>query len=97
MLASSAQALAPSSRSRSRHPELPSHLTLGPYQLRVEVLDRLQMLDRRKLACINLDADRIEIRADLKGMQLAKAFFECIIRLSHFSKGCQQGCVEEAY
>ena len=30
-------------------------------------------------------------------MQLAKAFFECIIRLSHFSKGCQQGCVEEAY
>jgi hypothetical protein len=98
MFASSfAQAVAPLSRSPSGHPELPSQLTLGPYQLRVEVLDRSQMLDRRKLACINLDDDRIELRADLRGMQLAKAFFECIIRLSHFSKGCQQGCVEEAY
>ena len=97
LVSSVAQAVAPLSRSPSRHPELPSHLTLGPYQLRVEVLDRSQMLDRRKLACINLDDDRIELRADLKGMRLAKVFFECIIRLSHFSKGCQQGCVEEAY
>src|SRR3977135_4505008 len=97
LVSSVAQAVAPVSRGPLRHPELPSHLTLGPYQLRVEVLDRSQMLDRRKLACINLDDDRIELRADLKGMQLAKAFFECIIRLSHFSKGCQQGCIEEAY
>ena len=98
MFASSiTQAVAPLSRSASRHRELPSHVTLGPYQLRVEVLDRSRMLDRRKLACINLDDYRIELRADLKGKQLVEAFFECIIRLSHFSKGCQQGCVEEAY
>jgi hypothetical protein len=97
LVSSVAQEVAPWSSGPLRHPELPSHLTLGPYQLRVEVLERSQMLDRRKLACINLDDDRIELRADLKGMRLAKAFFECIIRLSHFSKGCQQGCVEEAY
>jgi hypothetical protein len=79
------------------HLALPTHVTLGPYRLRVEIVDRSCMLDRRRLACINLDADRIELRADLEGKQLVEAFFECIIRLSHFSKGCQQGCVEEAY
>jgi hypothetical protein len=30
-------------------------------------------------------------------LALAKAFFGCVIRLAHYSKGCQQGCVEEAY
>jgi hypothetical protein len=91
------QTIAPQSHSPSWHLELPSHVTLGPYRLRIEVVDRMQMLDRRRLACINLDDDRIELRSDLKRRQLIEAFFECIIRLSHFSKGCQQGCVEEAY
>ena len=76
---------------------LPSHVTLGPYRLRVEVLARAHMHDRRKRACVNVEAGRIELRDDLRGMQLAEVFLECIIRLSHFSKGCQQGCVEEAY
>jgi len=84
-------------RSTSRRTDLPTRVTLGPYHLSVEVLDRSQLLDRRKLACINLDEDRLELRSDLKGAQLAEAFFECVVRLSHFSKGCQQGCVEEAY
>ena len=30
-------------------------------------------------------------------MRLVGAFLACLIRLSHFSKGCEQGCVEEAY
>lgn len=77
--------------------QLPSHITLGPYRLGVEFLDRSSMDDRRKRACINLEDNRVELRDDLQGLQLVEAFLECIIRLSHFSKGCQQGCVEEAY
>jgi len=76
---------------------LPSQVVLGPYSLRVEMLERSTMRDRRKRACVNVEAERIELRDDLRGMQLAEAFLECIVRLSHFSKGCQQGCVEEAY
>ncbi|HJV97381.1 MAG TPA: hypothetical protein VJ608_15165 [Albitalea sp.] len=76
---------------------MPSHVTLGPYRLRVEMLERSRMLDRRRRACLNVQDGRLELRDDLHGMKLAEAFFECIIRLSHFSKGCQQGCVEEAY
>ena len=76
---------------------LPRHLTLGPYRLRMAFFDRALMDDRRKRVCINLEANRIELRDDLQGLALAEAFLECIIRLSHFSKGCQQGCVEEAY
>jgi hypothetical protein len=76
---------------------LPSQVTLGPYRLRVELLERSHMHDRRKRACVNVEAERIELRDDLRGMELAEVFFECIVRLSHFSKGCQQGCVEEAY
>jgi len=76
---------------------VPSHVTLGPYWLRVEVLERSRMRDRRLRACVNVEDGRIELRDDLRGMQLAEVFLECIIRLSHFSKGCQQGCIEEAY
>jgi hypothetical protein len=98
MLASSvAPAVAPRRNRAARQSQWPTHITLGPYRLRVEFLDRSLMLDRRKLACINLDEDRLELRDDLEGAQLVEAFFESIIRLSHFSKGCQQGCVEEAY
>jgi hypothetical protein len=81
----------------TRRTRLPSQVTLGPYQLRVEVLDRSCMRDRRRRACVNVEDGRIELRDDLRGMQLAEAFLECVIRLSHFSNGCQQGCIEEAY
>ena len=55
------------------------------------------MYDKRRLACVNIEDGRLELRSDLDGSKLLEAFFECIIRLSHFSKGCQEGCVEEAY
>jgi len=76
---------------------LPVQLTLGPYRLGVVSLDRSRMQDRRKHACINVEDGRIELREDLQGWRLAEAFFECVVRLAHFSNGCQQGCVEEAY
>ena len=77
--------------------ELPAQVTLGPYSLSVEFRERAHLYDRRKLACLNLEDGRIELREDLEGLKLAEAFLECLIRLTHFSKGCQQGCVEEAY
>lgn len=76
---------------------VPMYVTLGPYHLRVEFLERSRMYDKRRLACVNVEDGRLELRSDLEGLRLAEAFFECIIRLSHFSKGCQEGCVEEAY
>ena len=70
---------------------------LGPYALAVEFHAPRALLDRRRLACVNLAESRIELRQDLDGLPLARAFLDCIIRLVHFSKGCQEGCVEEAY
>jgi hypothetical protein len=75
----------------------PSHITLGPYELRVQKREREQMSDKRALARVNIEAGCLELRSDLQGERLATAFFECLVRLSHFSKGCQDGCVEEAY
>jgi len=92
------RSVAPVSPSRAaRRTRLPSQVILGPYELRVEMLERSRMHDRRKRACVNVEAGRIELRDDLRGMQLAEVFLEAIVRLSHFSNGCQQGCVEEAY
>lgn len=76
---------------------LPCDVQLGPYRLGVEWRERAHLLDRRRRACIDLEGARIELRNDLSGMVLAHAFFGCVIRLAHYSKGCQQGCVEEAY
>ena len=76
---------------------MPFQVSLGPYHLAVEFRERARMLDRRRRACINLENNCIELRNDLQGLQLAEAFLDCIVRLSHFSKGCQQGCIEEAY
>lgn len=78
-------------------PRLPFNVALGPYRLAVVFLEREELLDRRRLACINIEAGRIELRSDLAGVRLVEAFFDCLVRLSHFSKGCQQGCIEEAY
>ena len=77
--------------------QLPFQVELGPYRLSVELRQAARMLDRRRLACVNVEDSRIELRQDLRGMRLAQAFLACLIRLCHFSKGCQQGCVEEAY
>lgn len=76
---------------------LPFQVDLGPYRLDVHGLPSAAMFDRRRRVSINLEAHRIELREDLGGWALAGAFFEALVRLSHFSKGCQQGCVEEAY
>jgi hypothetical protein len=77
---------------------LPFHIDLGPYRMSVELREPQQMSDRRRrLACVNIEDQRIELRSDLSGQRLVEAFFYALIRLSHFSKGCQQGCVEEAY
>lgn len=76
---------------------LPFKVELGPYRLAVEMLEPSQMLDRRRLSCVNIEEHRIELRCDLTGLRLVQAFLNSLIRLSHFSKGCQQGCVEEAY
>ena len=80
-----------------RTPRLPFEVALGPYRVAVEFVEREDLMDRRRRACINIELGRIELRSDLRGMQLLEAFFDCLVRLSHFSKGCQQGCVEEAY
>lgn len=76
---------------------LPFNIVLGPYELKVEFHPRAAMVDRRRLACINVAEGRVELCHDLAGLRLARAFLDCIIRLVHFSKGCQEGCVEEAY
>ncbi len=90
-------ARAPCGAARDGAARLPFDIELGPYRLGVERRDREDLLDRRRCACIDLEAGRIELRSDLAGLPLAKAFFGCLIRLAHYSKGCQQGCVEEAY
>lgn len=94
-MASSAGRALLASRSWGAH--LPFLIELGPYHLSVEWCEASNMYDRRRLACINLDDQRIELRQGLGGMKLVEAFLACLIRLSHFSKGCQQGCVEETY
>jgi hypothetical protein len=76
---------------------IPAHVTLGPYRLRIEFRERSLMRDRRRLACLDIDEGVLEMRSGVEGLRLARAFFDCVIRLSHFSKGCQQGCIEEAY
>lgn len=76
---------------------LPFQVVLGPYRLSAELRERSQMLDGRRRTCLNLESNRIELRHDLTGLRLASAFLESLIRLCHFSKGCQQGCVEESY
>ena len=76
---------------------LPFAVELGPYRLDIELRPSATMLDRRRLSCVNLEAHRIELRQDLTGLRLLDALLDCLIRLCHVSRGCQQGCVEEAY
>lgn len=76
---------------------LPFKVELGPYRLAVEMREPARLLDRRRRSCINIEEQRIELRHDLDGLKLAETFIHVLVRLSHFSRGCQQGCVEEAY
>ena len=77
--------------------ELPQQIVLGPYELRLQFHERAELYDKCKLACLNFEDGRMELREDLEGMRLAEAFLDALIRLMHFSKGSQQGCLEEAY
>jgi hypothetical protein len=90
-------ALISRARSRDCAARLPFDVVLGPYDLAVELHPREGLVDRRRLACVNLSEGRVELRQDLVGVDLAAAFFDCIVRLAHFSNGCQDGCVEEAW
>ena len=76
---------------------LPFPIELGPYRLDIELRPSATMLDRRRLGCVNLEEHRIELRQELSGLRLFSALLGCLIRLCHVSRGCQQGCVEEAY
>lgn len=55
---------------------VPFQVELGPYSLAVEFCDGASMSDRRRLACVNLEDHRIELRADLHGMRLVEAFLD---------------------
>jgi len=76
---------------------LPFDVVLGPYRVAFELRPRHLMEDGRRRVCLNLEAHRVELRQDLTGWALAEAFLESVVRLVHFSKGCQDGCIEEAY
>jgi len=51
------------------------------------------MHDRRRLACVNIEDARIELREDLTGLRLIESFVEFVIRVSDLSNGLQDGCV----
>lgn len=55
------------------------------------------MPDRRSLGVASVEHGVLAVRDDLKGKRQAHAFLRALIRLIHYSRGCQQGCVEEAY
>lgn len=76
---------------------LPFPVVIGPYRVAVELRPRREMDDGRRRTCVNLEAHRLELRHDLRGLPLAAAFLEGVVRLAHFSKGCQEGCIEESY
>lgn len=53
---------------------LPFWVELGPYRLSVQLRDSSKMLDGRRLACVNIEEQRFELRPHLSGMKLAEAF-----------------------
>jgi len=76
-------------------PGLP--ITLGPYTVLMTMVPRERMPDRRRLADICLERHLFALREDLEGRRLAQEFLRTLIRFIHYSRGCQRGCVEEAY
>lgn len=88
---------------RSRRPRdgvaavLPFQLHIGPYRLTVEIVDRGAMTRQRELVELDVNAGIVKIHKSLTGARFAEHFFKTLVRLIHYSKGCQDGCVEEAY
>ncbi len=72
-------------------------IRIGPYTLRLVFLPKASMPDRRRLSVASVEHGLLAVRNDLTGERLAHAFLQALIRLVHYSRGCQQGCVEEAY
>jgi hypothetical protein len=74
-----------------------ARLHIGPYTLTLVMLPKARMPDRRSLAVPCIEQGIFALRDDLSGHRLAYSFLRTLIRLIHYSRGCQQGCVEEAY
>lgn len=72
-------------------------IRIGPYTLRLALVPKAQMPDRRCLSMASVEQGVLAVRDDLQGERQAHAFLRALIRLIHYSRGCQQGCVEEAY
>ncbi len=76
---------------------LPFHLHIGPYRLAVHIVDRSAMTRRRELVELDVNSGVVKMHQSLTGARFAQHFFKTLVRLIHYSKGCQDGCVEEAY
>lgn len=74
-----------------------STVRIGPYALRLAVLPREKMPDRRQYAVTSIEHGVLAVREDVVGLPRAKAFLRALIRYIHYTRGCQQGCTEEAY
>ncbi len=72
-------------------------IRIGPYSLRLAHLPKALMPDRRCLSIASVEHGVLALRDDLTGHRQVRAFLHALIRLIHYSRGCQQGCVEEAY
>jgi hypothetical protein len=72
-------------------------IRIGPYTLGLEFVPKARMPDRRSLGVASVEHGVLAVREDLTGKRQAHAFLRALIRLIHYSRGCQQGCVEEAY
>jgi hypothetical protein len=72
-------------------------IRIGPYTLGLEFVPKARMPDRRSLGVASVEHGVLAVRDDLTGKRQAHAFLRALIRLIHYSRGCQQGCVEEAY
>lgn len=77
--------------------DLPFVLYIGPYRMAVQLVERSAMSKRRELVELDVNAGVIKLHASLAGARLAEHFFKALVRLIHYSKGCQDGCIEEAY
>ncbi len=76
---------------------LPFQLHIGPYRMAVEIVERSAMTRRRELVELDVNSGTVKMHSSLQGARFADHFFKALVRLIHYSKGCQDGCVEEAY
>ncbi len=72
-------------------------IRIGPYTLSLAFVPKARMPDRRRLSMASVEHGMLAVRNDLTGERLAHAFLQALVRLVHYSRGCQQGCIEEAY